>query len=163
MTAKPSSNTARDHYAAIGYVASAWGAFEQVLQRELWELAGIDSVVGACLTANIGISGRFLDAIAALCCYRGADEKMMKPLNKLINASGDLSRQRNRAVHDAWGFSEETDLPYRLEISAAKKLVIGAVDVSPQDLNALAQKMLDHTVKFENSMRAMKRKLASLP
>lgn len=152
--------TVREHYAAIGHVAAAWADFEQRLQRELWELAGIEGTVGAILTANIGISARFLDAIQALCRLRGADEKSMKALEKLVGKSLGLAKLRNRSVHDPWGFSEG---PYRLEISAVKELKFGAVAVSTKELHTLAEDILRHTTKFEEFMRSMKAQLAALP
>ncbi|HEY5048918.1 MAG TPA: hypothetical protein VII49_12965 [Rhizomicrobium sp.] len=152
----------REHYAAIGHVAAAWAAFEQRLQWELWALAGIEGVVGAILTANIGVSARFLDAIAALCRYRGADEPSMKALDKLTGKSLGLAKRRNRAVHDPWGFAEN-EAPYRLEISAAKELKMGAVPVPTTELASLAKEILAHTTTFEDRLREIRRKLAASP
>jgi hypothetical protein len=153
----------REHHAAIGHVAVAWAAFEQGLQRELWELAGIDGVVGAILTANIGICARFLDAIATLLRHRGADESSIKSFEKLVGKSLGLAKQRNRTLHDPWGFFEEDGSPYRLEISAAKELKIGTVPTSTEELNELTKTILAHTVKFEDFMRTIKWQLAASP
>jgi hypothetical protein len=163
MSEKAETYTVAEHYAAIGYVTSAWSTFEQVVQREIWRMAGIEGPIGACITSQIGSTARLLEALVAICHFRGIDKDAISAITEFVKPTGDLSRQRNRVVHDAWGFSDETGLPYRLEISAQHRLRMGAVETPTHALIRLAQKMLAHTGKFEKAMDDLKCKLATSP
>jgi hypothetical protein len=54
------------HYAAVGKVASHWADFEHRIQWAIWNIAELDNLTGACITAQIGNSGRMHDALIAL-------------------------------------------------------------------------------------------------
>jgi hypothetical protein len=113
------------HYVAIGKVASNWAAFEHLLNSSLWELAKVDDEAGACITSQIGNSGRSLDALASLVRLRGGGDAILIKINKFAEKSGNLSRRRNRIIHDPWVIENPGLNPGRFEISAVKKLIFG--------------------------------------
>ena len=72
------------HYAAVGKVASNWAAFEHRIQWAIWNIAELDNLTGACITAQIGNSGRMIDAVIALLRLKGVTDRT----RKLVRGSG---------------------------------------------------------------------------
>src|SRR5208282_77336 len=99
---------------------------EHQIQVLIWRLAGLDHLTGTCITAQIGNSGRLLDAVLALLEQRGSSKDDLKPLRSLCAVVGAKQRKRNRIIHDPWysRFNEDgTTTGHRLETSAAKTAV----------------------------------------
>ena len=74
------------HYAAVGRVASKWAQLEHQIQELIWGLAGLDELTGACITSQIGGSGRLMYALLAILEQKGAtkDEKPLRSLSEVI-------------------------------------------------------------------------------
>lgn len=68
------------HYAAVGRVAATWASFEHEIQNQIWIIAGVSNSVGACMTAQIGNSGRLLDCLIALLGVKGVSDDQLRPL-----------------------------------------------------------------------------------
>ena len=90
------------YYAAIGRLATTWSELDGMLQRQVWQLTGMDRDEGLCVTAQMGGPARCLDAIIALCQLNGADKDTIRRMNVLYKRVGDLQRHRNRIIHDIW-------------------------------------------------------------
>jgi hypothetical protein len=108
------------HYAAVGRVASKWAQLDHHIQELIWGLAGLDEMTGACITSQIGNSGRLMDALLALLEQKGATKKALQPLRSLSEVIGIKQRMRNRIVHDPWYFrfnDDGTTTGYTLETS----------------------------------------------
>jgi len=61
-----------NHYAAIGRVAAACASLDLAIDYMIWELLGVDQLLGACVTAQfISIHPR-LKALVSLAILRGA-------------------------------------------------------------------------------------------
>ncbi len=71
-----------DQYKAIGRVAAWWSRFEADVATMLWRLTGLESGLGACLTAQIPNVSRLLDGLVALVAYRGGSKELLTRLNK---------------------------------------------------------------------------------
>lgn len=126
ITEEAFDKIANPHYAAVGKVAASWAGFEHHLQQSIWVAAGIDFSIGACLTTQIGNSGRLIDALIAVLRLRGATEDNIKPLLSFAGDVGNKQRKRNRIVHDPWFFRIDQDEPrktFRYELSASKTFV----------------------------------------
>jgi hypothetical protein len=54
------------YYSIIGRLAAEWAAFEHSIQFEIWDIIKLDYQIGACITAQIGQSGRLMDCLIAL-------------------------------------------------------------------------------------------------
>lgn len=119
------------HYTAVGRVAATWAAFEHDVQLLIWGRAGVEQEIGACMTTQIGGSGRMLDALISLMELHGATDDHLTAMRSFAEKVGRKQRRRNRIVHDPWYFRFQDDgsaKPLRMEISAAKKLVYEAKD-----------------------------------
>jgi hypothetical protein len=127
------------HYAAVGQVAATWAKLEHQIQVLIWRLAGLDDLTGTCITAQIGNSGRLLDAVLALLEQRGASKDNLKPLRSLCGDIADKQRKRNRIIHDPWYFrfnEDGTATGHRLETTAAKTAVHGLIREDKESLEA---------------------------
>jgi hypothetical protein len=119
------------HYAAVGRVAATWANLEHQLQFRIWKLAGLDTIKGTCITAQIGNSARLLDCLIALVLIQpGNTLESVKDLKSFAERVGNKQRTRNRIVHDPWYFHTDLDgrtEAWRLELSAAKRPIAGPI------------------------------------
>ena len=132
------------HNAAIGKVATQWALLEKYIDVVIWDLVGSDPRDVACVTSQIGGVGRQIDAMTALYELNGAGKKTLKALNKFAVTSGEMSRKRNRIIHDIWGYEEQTGELYRFEITAQKRLVMDPHPVPLSDLAKVADDIRNH-------------------
>jgi hypothetical protein len=115
------------HYAAVGELASVWASFEHRIQWAVWNLASLDNLTGACITAQIGNSGRMIDAVIALLRLREAPEASIKPLRAFAEKVSSKQRRRNRIVHDPWSFRLPHGEAYRFELSAHREVISAGI------------------------------------
>lgn len=120
------------HFAAIGRLSSEWALFELDVDFNMLSLAGIDKRFGLCLTAQITGMTKKLEAYIAIAKIALPSLNERK-LNKLFEKVRALAEQRNRIIHDPWLF-EETNGPFRQEITARRVLRIKPVPVSTADV-----------------------------
>lgn len=131
------------HFSAVGRVAATWAEFEHEIQLIIWKIADVDFQVGACMTAQIGTSGRLIDCLIALMGLKGADEDHLKALRAFAEKVGNKQRKRNRFLHDPWYFDRDGNeklKPMRMEITAAKSLVYGPIEENSEKLHEFANK-----------------------
>jgi hypothetical protein len=79
-------------YSAVGRIATEWAIFEHTIQIQLWKLARVDYDVGACLTSQIGNSGRLMNCLIAMLELRGADEEHLKSIRSFCRKSWEPSK-----------------------------------------------------------------------
>jgi hypothetical protein len=113
-------------YALIGSIASGWSHVEQAVDVTLWSLTGLDSHVGACLTAQIQSLGYRLDALVALVALRGGSKDLLRDINRFRGEADELNRSRNRVIHDPITMAEGEE-PAAITITARKTLTFGIV------------------------------------
>jgi hypothetical protein len=71
------------HLTEIGRVTTTWALFESKVDTMIWDLAGVDSRLGACMTTQIGsIHGRFR-ALLSLLHEAQVPELLIKIAKKL--------------------------------------------------------------------------------
>jgi hypothetical protein len=148
------------HYAAVGRVAASWAEFEHQIQILIWNLAGLDDSIGACITSQVGNSSRLLDCMLAILRLRGKTDKDLKPLQAFCGQVAEKQRRRNRIIHDPWFFRFEEDgssSPHRLEMSAAKRLVYRLISEDPKSINTFIAEISQLTV----TLRQLLDKLAA--
>jgi hypothetical protein len=143
------------HYAAVGKVASHWAEFEHRIQWTIWAIAALDNLTGACITAQIGNSGRLLDALIALLRLKRATEASITPLRKFAERVGNRQRDRNRVVHDPWCFAPNSEAA-RSELSAKKEVISNLVFHSTEKVDALAHSIIAMIGEFESLLEAVK-------
>lgn len=143
------------HYAAVGLVASTWAEFEHIIQWAIWNLACLDNLTGACITTQIGNSGRLLDATIALLRLRGASETDVKPILKFAEKVGKKQRQRNRFVHDPWSFKLPDAEPGRFEVSARREVITHTFRHSTKEVTDFAREIMALVTEFDNLLTAV--------
>lgn len=141
--------------AAIGEVATRWSQFEMAIDAGIWLLVNADLDDTACLTAQIGSSGRKLEALLALMTRKGFDPTLLKQVRSLAERAGGLQRQRNRVVHDVWLSGKQTGRPFRLEVSAAKTAVFESRSVTLAEMKKLSDDIFAHTMRLVAVHRAL--------
>jgi len=140
------------HYGAIGRIASAFSYFEFHINQLIWQLSAQDDERGACVTSHIyTFSGR-TKALLALIelihdqlpeAVRDADKdnpdslpKLRAELKKLFDKKGEqLSRKRNRVVHDTWMYGKKTGSIVQIRQTAERKLDYGFKPASINDVD----------------------------
>lgn len=142
------------HYAAVGKVASHWAAFEHRIQWAIWNIAGLDNLTGACITAQIGNSGRMIDALIALLRLKRATEDSIAPLRKFAEKLGNKQRRRNRIVHDPWSFRPNGEAA-RSELSANKEVISTLVPHSTKEVEAFADDIIALVTELETQLKAV--------
>jgi hypothetical protein len=78
---------------------------------------------GACITTQIGNSGRLMEALIALVDLNGGGKELLKSLRTFQGKVATHQRTPNRLVHDAWVFRVPDGDAFRYELSAQGKLV----------------------------------------
>jgi hypothetical protein len=149
------------HYAAIGKVTSNWAAFEQLVHSSLWCLAKAEDRPGACLTAQIPNIARAFDALASLADLHGGSKALVRKINQFAEHTHAINGRRNRIVHDPWNWNDETGKPYRLQISAQKKLVFGPLPMDTKEVDQLVEDIFNHINAYETLVTQMSVQLAS--
>jgi hypothetical protein len=130
----------REHYSAIGVVASEWADLESLVDFCAIKLADAPISTTLCFTAQISGINRKLDAYLAIAKLRvGDDDPLISELNKFQRDAVGISEVRNRIVHDPWDIDFE-GTSKRFEVTARKKLKAEWV-VSP---TADVRKCADH-------------------
>lgn len=137
-----------EHYLAIGKVASNWAAFEGLVRSAIWVLAKVEDEAGACITAQLPNISRALDALIALVRLRGGDDTLVRSYKKMAEDSVALGNKRNRIVHDPWAAERGTKRPHRLEITAQKRLVMGYLAHTTEEVEKLVDEINDHIDRF---------------
>jgi hypothetical protein len=89
----------------------------------------------------------------------GGDDALIKTINQFAEKTRGLGDKRNRAVHDSWNWDRETGSPYRLEISARKRIVMGPQPTSLSDMNKLVDQIADHIDAFEKVVAEVEKQL----
>jgi hypothetical protein len=136
----------REHFAAIGMVASQWAYFELSIDIKTLELAMIPEEVGLCITTQVVGSGRKLDAYIALARQLGSKNKN-SDLDNFYKDNVGLAERRNRVIHDPWLIDQERQ-PKRLEATARKKLRYIVVTSPTSEIERLAFEIMDHAARF---------------
>ncbi len=155
--AEKTSELTTEYLAALGRVVTQWSRFELRLDLEISFLVGASDVgMMACVTAQIPISARKMDAVIALFGQHGASDDALKPLRSLAGRADELQRKRNRYIHDAWAFGTETDTAYRLEITAQKSLVWDHKVVPLSELTDFAKDVDALVEKFDDASDALR-------
>ena len=65
-------------FAAVGRLVDKWAQLEFAIDQAIWQLANVEQMLGACITAQlIGVNGR-LQALRSLLQARGVSEPTIK-------------------------------------------------------------------------------------
>ena len=128
---------------SIGYVVTGWAALEHEVNKVIWSLASMTDEDGACITAQFSGFLPRMRALIALAHRNGADEKLLKDLNKFSALADGLARKRNRIVHDPWYIRSDLSNLGRLEITADKKLVFEIRPHDPIEITKIAHEITD--------------------
>jgi|ERR1700730_4857040 len=122
------------HYETLGALVHAWSTMEAALVLRIANIVEGNPRMTLCLAAQIGAANRLLDALISLCREAGADETTIEELTKAAGRLGELQRQRNRFIHDAWDASSDPSMPAMWKISVDKKLTIERVHTPNKEL-----------------------------
>jgi hypothetical protein len=84
---------------------------------------------------------------------------LIKTINKFAERTRGVGDKRNRAVHDSWNWNRETGQPYRLQISAQKRLILGPQPMGTEELDALIDTISEHIDAFEKIVAEVERQV----
>ena len=146
-------------YSLVGRIATEWAIFEHTIQIHIWSLVGLKYGIGACITSQVGQSGRLMDCLIALLALRAPDDDCLKPIRSFAAQVGNHQRRRNRLVHDPlfFDFSDElTTKALRMEITAVKKLVYGPMEEPIEGL-------LKFVLEIEALSEELRKVIAAIP
>ncbi len=116
MPKKPSKNLAlteaqieaavdkycKPYYLEVGRIVACWAMLEWNMDRIIWDLAGVEQPLGACITAQLSGPTPRLRVIKALVALLEAPPELLTKINKFGSELQVPQEARNRAVHDAW-------------------------------------------------------------
>jgi hypothetical protein len=111
---RESERAPNDHpiYSFVGRVASEWAHLEHSLDLIIWELAGIDQIAGACITAQIlGATPRYRTLLTQLALRAKTEpdyNRFVSQINSLMQDS--YNPQERRIIHDPWYVTFDTGL-----------------------------------------------------
>jgi hypothetical protein len=150
-------------YALMGHLASDWAMLEFMINELIWKLAGVSSVTGACITAQIFTINNRLMALISLMRLRGFDEGMVRELNKFAEAVRAPAEKRNRTIHDPVLVSVTEQSVGRLEVTAQRKPVFEVVPISADDINNIRLEILKCSNQFLDLRKRILQELQTLP
>ena len=137
------------HHKAIGYVTSEWSYVESILEKLIWQIAGLDEKIGSCFTANAK-SETMINLLYSLADQRPLVPKLEKELKSLVEDLRNLRKQRNSIVHAVWSRPEPiTQLPksgrkrkpYAIDITAKGSLQFTKVPYSAKQITNIGVKI----------------------
>jgi hypothetical protein len=122
----------------IASIANQSATIEFYVNHSIWIVADIDSPSGACITSQIyTLQGR-LSALLALLKLHRAPDNLIKRVNKFSEKVRGPSENRNRILHDIWLVDNRDPTSMgRMQMTAAKTLKFGIVDVAQTELQAI--------------------------
>lgn len=113
-----------DHYSAIGRVAASWAALEAMVCSAIWQIGEIPDDIGACVTSQIFTFDGKIKALISILEAREDLDNTISELNKFHEDARNIAAFRSRTLHDSWIHDLNTNTPYRLQITADKKLIM---------------------------------------
>ncbi len=143
-----------EFYTLIGRVAAEWARLEHLLDEIIWSLSGIDQKLGSCITGQlVGQYGRF-SAIHALAVALGAEKKILDRIVTMSGKCGELSKKRNRFVHDAWYLTQE-DQVEQFKSFSPKDGIFGINEVSEAYAEETITRIRDKVKEVEDIWREL--------
>jgi hypothetical protein len=143
-------------YAAVGRIASEWSHIEHLLDQTIWDLAGINAQVGACITSQIMGVGPRCKAIITLGIGCGMSKSLQKKFRTLMSDSYSTAVYRARAVHDPW-YASLSGKPAQFKAMPYDDPRFGIKDVEQSDLDEDLKKIL----ALQNRANELRVKLAA--
>ena len=126
-------------YSLVGRVAAEWALYEHNLDKIIWSLAGLNSVQGACITAQMMGAMPRLNAIKAQLTLRAALDpafaKHLTRVNKLTGHTRDPQEDRNRIIHDVWLSDDASQATAQFRAWPRNQLEYGIRDVDITKIN----------------------------
>lgn len=145
----PSDQKFDPQFAAIGRLVETWAQLEFHIDQAIWQLAQVEQMFGACITAQmIGVNGR-LRALRSLLQVWGASEATVKAVGRFAGSLSDLQQKRHRAAHDPRLVNWSTGKLERLEITADNKLVFGFEPEDAESLKGTREKIAAKIEEFK--------------
>ena len=121
----PSDPKYDSQFSAIGRLVETWAQLEFHIDQAIWQVAQVEQMFGACITAQmIGVNGR-LRALRSLLQVWGAPESHIDAIGKFAGSLRGLQQRRHRVAHDPRMVNAGTGALERLQNTADNKLVFG--------------------------------------
>jgi len=149
---------APDHpiYAYVGRIASDWAHVEHTLDLIIWELAGIDPAMGACITAQMnGVYSRCKAIIAQLKLWeKGTDTSLASLINAttdIMNKQSQPGDKRNRVVHYPWYVYTGTQKTAQFKAMPHKDYRYGLHQVDKEELEQALESIQKFSERTTNT------------
>jgi hypothetical protein len=117
-------------YPTIGRVAAEAAHLEHILDTIIWEMAGADRELGACITGQLLGPAARLNVMHALAAQKGLPKDVLNRIEDLTNKCSEVHKRRNRFVHDAWYAAGEITGQFKSPL--AKDARFGIHDITPE-------------------------------
>jgi hypothetical protein len=150
------------HYAAVGKVANAWADLELAIDYLIWELMGVDQLLGACTTAQFVSVHPRMKAVTALARLHGATASADE-LDKFYGHVGGLAERRNRLIHDRRFLNALTDDVMIFHITSKKELTFGDQKEGIPELLPFRDTVKRKVVEFDEISDRVRLEIASSP
>jgi hypothetical protein len=88
-------------YQYVGSISSLWSLLERAIDEECWRLAGINSEIGECFTAQTSQARAKMISLEALVALMGGSADLRKKLRRYRDTViTNVGEKRNRTIHD---------------------------------------------------------------
>jgi hypothetical protein len=137
------------HHKAIGKVTSEWPYIDYLLERLIWEVAGVNSATGRRITTHIGPELR-IDILESLTDLKLSDKTLKKELKAIVKELRDLKGKRNNIVHALWlsegplpktAKSRPKKKPYAAKVTARGVLKITKTTYTAKEIDNIASEI----------------------
>ena len=81
-------------YPEVGRIASIWSMLELRMDQLIWDLAGVEQALGACITAQLNGPTPRLRSIKALVALLNVPDKTLTKINKFSSSIVRTSRRK---------------------------------------------------------------------
>jgi hypothetical protein len=127
----------REHFTAVGVVASEWADLETLVDLSSIELCRLPPHLGMCLTAQISGINRKLEAYISIARLHVEGSSVIADLTKFHSSTMSLAERRNRIIHDPWDV-DITGRARRYEITARKRLRAEYIEMTTEEVHKCA-------------------------
>ncbi len=163
MTKKKAPQLDTEFFRYAGHIAHDWATLEYMISHTIWKAAGLDDVLGACITAQIYSLPPKIGALRLLLRSRGVSNGLLEKLNAFSERSREYSEIRNRAVHDPLGVHATDNSVRQIQITAQGKLVFETRKVTLEEFEKFSERISSFLSGFIDLKNEIEDELSKLP
>jgi hypothetical protein len=147
----------------VGRIAAVWGMLEWRMDTLIWDLAGVEQRLGACITSQLNGHAPRIRTITALAAMLEVPEAVLKKIRTFGNTLREPQEERNRIIHDAWFVGMLDKSVNKMTVAmGSKKLTFEQRPVTVDSLRETLRKSQAHLQEFNVLQQEIRRSVPAM-